>query len=595
MLEGRHSWPGGALRSAAREVKRFYASGMDVRTRNRMRFRPIATDLRRVDAIRSLDDVARVLARWHSQGVHVLFSSTVYPDRRRSRVYAFYLEQGGLSLPDRDYYLGRAFARHRREYLGHLRRMFRLLGESVPAASHAASRVLRLETAMASASRSQTALRDVEKNYHKMSLSKLRALTPALRWGTYLAERGARRLPSLIVGQPEFFAALERLLRRHSLDDWKTYFRWHVLRSSAPYLHHAVDRENFRFFHRTLRGQRRPEPMWKRTLAEADHAIGDSLGRLFVRDCFPRPAAARMARLVRDLRAVFRDRLRALAWMTPATRRKALAKFERFRTKIGHPRRYRDDAKLRIVRNDYLGNVRRAAEFESRRRMARIGRPVNPDEWRMTPPMVNAYFDATQNEIVFPAGILQPPFFDPALDDAVNYGAIGVVIGHEITHGYDDQGRRYDQRGNLRDWWTPRDAREFRRRANQVVALYNSFEALPGAHVQGALTVGENIADLGGVSIAFEALQRRLRADPARARPIDGWTPAQRFFLSYAQIWRQNIRPEDARRHLVIDPHAPGRFRVIGAVMNSSAFFDAFPVRAGDSMFRPERARIQIW
>jgi putative endopeptidase len=595
LVEQTRHHQGAQLRTVAREVGDFYASATDSERRDRLRFAPVRGDVQRIDSIQSKDDFVRVLADFHGKGIPALFSTQVYPDKKNSRVYAFYLQQGGLSLPDREYYLAPIFRRQRKAFEEHLVRSLSLLGESNPEARRAARLVLELETELAKASRTRTDLRDEQKNYNKTTIRKLQSLAPSVPWDHYLSGRGARKLSYVIVGQPEFLAAVGRLLRQRPVSDWRTYLRWHLLRSSAPYLHRAAEAEYFRFFHRTLLGQLHPEPKWKRAVRAADRVIGDALGQLFVAEYFPPQAAARMKRLVADLREVFRDRLQKLDWMTPATRRRALAKFRRFTTKIGHPRHFRDDSRLRIDRGDYLGNIRRAIDFESRRKIARLGRRVDPDEWRMTAPMVNAYFDPTQNEIVFPAGILQPPFFDSGMDDAVNYGGIGLVIGHEITHGYDDQGRRYDERGNLRDWWTEKDAQEFQRRAKKIIAEYDGFEALPGAHVKGALTVGENIADLGGVSIAFEALQRRLARDPGRRRLIEGLTPEQRFFLSYAQIWRETVRTQDARRLLTVDEHAPGRFRVVGAVVNSPPFFEAFGVQKGDPMFRPPRLRVQIW
>jgi len=581
--------------SVQREVGDFYASALDTQARNRLRFRPIAPDLARIEAARAAPDFIDLVAEFHSKGIPLLFGTTVYPDKKNSRIYALYFEQGGLSLPDREYYLAAGFAPQRNAYRRHLVRVFSLSGDSIADARRQAAVVISIETELARASRTRTDLRDEEKNYHKVSTRRLRSRYPTTRWDRYLSGRGASRLSYVVVGQPEFFAAVERLLRSRPASEWRTYARWHLLRASAPYLHGKVEREYFQFFQKTLLGQKKPEPAWKRAARAADRAIGDALGQLFVAAFFPRTSVRRMRRLIGDLRKVFRGRLLRADWMTEATRRRALAKFDRFTTKIGHPKRFRDDSKLRIDRRDYLGNVRRATAFEIRRKIARLGRKVDPDEWRMTAPMVNAYFEPTQNEIVFPAGILQPPFFDPKMDDAVNYGGIGLVIGHEITHGYDDQGRRYDQRGNLRDWWTSADSREFQRRAKKVIAQYDGFEALPGAYVKGALTVGENIADLGGLSIAFEALQRRLEKDPSQRTPRDGLSPEQRFFVSYAQIWRETVRDEDERRLLTVDEHAPGRFRVLGAVSNAAPFFGAFGIKKGTPMWRPPNARVAIW
>jgi putative endopeptidase len=344
-----------------------------------------------------------------------------------------------------------------------------------------------------------------------------------------------------------------------------------------------------------LRGQQEPEPPWKRAALVIDATLGEALGQLYVERAFPPEARARMRVLVDDLCAVFRDRLRSLDWMSEATRERALAKFARFTPKIGHPETFRDYSKVRIDPGDYLGNVRRAEAFEIHRQTVRVGGPVDRTEWGMTPPTVNAYFMPVMNEIVFPAGILQPPFFDVGLDDAVNYGGIGAVIGHEITHGYDDQGRKFDETGNLRDWWSEDDAREFERRARKVVEQYARFEPLPGLRLNGELTLGENLADLGGLSIAFEALERRLAAEPGRRRTVDGLTPEQRFFVAWAQIWRQNASEAEVRRRVVLDPHAPGRFRALGAAANLDGFFPTLRVQEGSPMWRPKAERVRVW
>ncbi|MFG1529668.1 MAG: M13 family metallopeptidase, partial [Thermoplasmata archaeon] len=376
---------------------------------------------------------------------------------------------------------------------------------------------------------------------------------------------------------------------------WRVYLRRHLLRSAAPWIASAFEIENFEFYHKTLQGQPEPEPRWKRATELIDGCLGEALGQLYVERYFPPEARQRMESLVDDLRAVFRDRLARVPWMSPETRQKALAKFDRFRVKIGHPERFRDYSSIRIDRADLWGNVARARAFEVGRRWRRMGQPVDRGEWEMTPPQVNAYFHPSLNEIVFPAGILQPPFFDMTQDDAVNYGAIGAVIGHEITHGYDDQGRRYDAQGNLKDWWLPADQAEFESRAQRAVRQYGGYEALPGARVNGELTLGENIADLGGVSIALEALRRRPNGSAASTATIDGFTPEQRFFLSYAQLWRGAYREPALRLRLTIDPHSPVRFRAIGPLSNLEEFYRAFDVRPGDPLWRSPEERVEIW
>jgi putative endopeptidase len=576
-------------------VGAMYASAMDTRRLEELGYRSLEETLRRIAGIRTTRQLLRVLAELHERTIDGLFSPFVSPDRKDSGTYAFYLMQGGLSLPDRNYYLTAEFAPQRAAFETHVTKSLTMLGDDPAEASGSATTILEIETELARAGRSRTELRDANRNYNPIRSKQFIARHAKVPWAEYFQVRDIDRVPSIVIGQPEFFDRLDTLVTERSIADWRTYLRWHVLTDSAPYLHDAAEQENFAFYHRVLLGQQEPEPRWKRAARVVDQTLGEALGQLYVEQHFPPEARARMRELVDDLRAVFRGRLQRLAWMSPATRRKALAKFDRFTAKIGHPDRYRDYSSIRIDPADYLGNVWRSANFEVRRQMVRIGQPVDLTEWHMTPPVVNAYFNATQNEIVFPAGILQPPFFDLAMDDAVNYGGIGAVIGHEITHGYDDQGRKFDADGNLNDWWSPKDAKEFDRRAKQIVDEYNAFEPLPGVHVNGELTMGENIADVGGVSIAYEALQRRLASDPSRRKVIDGFTPEQRFFLSFAQIWRENATEPDLRRRITVDPHSPGRFRAIGAVSNLPEFYSAFGVAPQAPMWRPKDRRVVIW
>ncbi len=578
-----------------RQVGALYRSALDTDRRNALRFDPIAPELARVGAVGSVEAIVGEIARQHREGIPSGFEAYVYPDKRRSEVYAFYLAQGGLALPDREYYLDAGFEAIRTAYQAHLEGRFAALGGSAAAARSDAENVLELETELARASRPRAELRDEERNYHRTAVDDLAGRHRAIPWRRYLADRETGPPAYVVVGQPEFLDAFARLLEDRPLATWKAYLRWNVLRSAAPFLHEEAERASFDFFHRVLRGQQEPEPLWKRAALVVDDLLGEALGRLYVERAFPPEARARMQVLVDDLRRVFEDRLGALDWMSPETRGRALEKFARFTAKIGHPEVFRDYASVRIAPDDYLGNVRRAEAFEVHRTTVRVGGPVDRTEWGMTPPTVNAYFSPVRNEIVFPAGILQPPFFDPRMDDAVNYGGIGAVIGHEITHGYDDQGRKFDASGNLHDWWTEADAREFERRARKVVAQYGRYEPLPGVAVNGELTLGENLADLGGLSIAFEALQRRLAAEPSRRRTIDGMTAEQRFFVSWAQVWRQNSAEAETRRRIVTDTHSPGRFRALGAVGNLDAFFDALPIRDGSPMWRPRPERVRVW
>jgi putative endopeptidase len=536
-----------------------------------------------------------------------LFDSSVAPDDKNSSVYALKLDQGGLSLPDRDYYLRRRFSSEREAYLSHMVRMFSMLGEKGRAAEAASGAVMKIETLLARASKTRTALRDPLRNYHKYTIDALAKRYRSFPWKLYFSDRQLSRVPYVVLGQPRFFDAVDGLLRKTPMREAEAYLRWHLLHWSAPYLHTEAEDENFDFFRRKLMGQKQPEPEWKRAALVIDGVwkvgrvldkaggIGEALGRLYVERYFPSEARAKMVDLVEDLKAVFRDRLKRIPWMTEETRRLALVKFGRFTTMIGHPDKFRDYSSVRIRRDDYFGNVRRAAAFQVHRKAVQIGKPVDKKEWIMTPPTVNAYFEPSFNEIVFPAGILQPPFFDLTKDDAVNLGGIGTVIGHEMTHGYDDQGRKYDAEGNLHNWWSEADAKEFDARAKKIADEYSKFEPLPGMRVNGMLTRGENIADLGGVSIAYEALKRRLDEGRTSRAEIDGFTPEQRFFISVGQIWRSNIRDEELRRRLTIDEHSPPRFRVIGSLVNFPEFWKVFNVPEGSAMRSPEELRVEIW
>jgi putative endopeptidase len=595
ILEEARSDTTAAAKSAKHEVGDLFASAMDTNLIEQLKFKPIEKDLTRIENIKSTDDLFKLLAEFHKDGIGGIFGTDVDQDAKNSSIYAFQLRQGGLSLPDRDYYLDKKFAAQRDAYLAHVKKMFTLLGESPEQAARHAATVLAIETELAKASRSRVELRDPIKNYNKVSTADLVSTGPAIPWTLYLTERQLAEVPYSIVGQPEFFAAVNKLLKDHSVEDWKTYMRWHVLHGAARFLHNDVEEENFNFFGKTLSGQEKQEPRWKRAAKIVDGSIGEALGQLYVEKYFTAEAKERMNELVNNLRTVFRDHLLKLDWMDDATREKAMAKFDRFTQKIGYPDKFRDYSSIDIRRDDYLGNIRRCEAFETHRKIARVGKPVDRTEWDMTPPTVNAYFNPTMNEIVFPAGILQPPFFDPTMDDAVNYGGIGAVIGHEITHGYDDQGRHYDAEGNLSEWWTDKDAQEFEKRAQKVVSEYDGFEPLPGSHVNGKLTLGENIADLGGVSIGYDAMERAMKKDPAKRKIVDGFTPEQRFFLSFAQIWRMNIREAEQKRLLTVDPHSPGPFRAVGPLMNFQEFYDAFDIKSGAPMWRAPELRAKIW
>jgi len=581
--------------SVEQKVGDFFKSAMDTAAVGAAGLKPVEADLARVAAIASTPELARSLATLHDRGIDGFFRVFVRADQKNSEINALYAYQGGMSLPSKAYYFDEPFEKFRAAFVEHVAKMLALAGDSPESAAAGARTVFEVEKALAADAKAPAELRDALANYNKMPTAGLAGKLPVFPLARYLADRGIAGPAAdyIVVGQPRFFEGLQRQLSERPLADWKVYLRYHVLRAAAPYLAAPFEAEHFRFYGTVLRGTPEMEPRWQRAARTIDGTIGEALGQLYVERYYPPEAKARMDEMIRNITAVMRDRLQKLEWMTELTRRKALAKFDRFVAKIGYPAKWRDYSSVAIRPDAFLANVRAATEFEVKRRLSQLGQPVDKAEWRMTPPTVNAYFDPTANNINFPAGILQPPFFDFSLDDAVNYGGIGAVIGHEITHGFDDQGRHYDADGNLADWWTPEDAAQFQARAKKVVEQFSGYEPLPGVKVNGELTLGENIADLGGASLAFEALQRSLAGKEKKL--IDGLRPEQRFFLSWAQVWRTNIRENELRQRIAVDPHSPGMIRAIGPLVNLQPFYDAFGIKEGDPMWRRPEDRAKIW
>jgi putative endopeptidase len=581
--------------SVEQKVGDFFTAAMNTTAIEAAGLKPLATDLAQIAAIATPDDLARTLAYLHNQGVTGFFRIFVDVDEKKSDINALCAYQGGLSLPSRDYYFGEQFEKYRTAFAEHVAKMFTLAGDTPEAAAAGAKTVFEVEKALAVNAKTPTEMRDSLANYNKMPAADLAAKMPAFPLALYLGERGITgpAAANIIVGQPKFFEGLQGQLAARPLSDWKVYLRYKMLRAAAPYLAAPFEAESFHFYSTVLRGTPAMEPRWQRISRVTDNELGEALGQLYVAQYYPPEAKARMDEMIRNVVAVMRDRLQKLDWMTEPTKQKALAKFDRFYAKVGHPEKWRDYSKVAIQPDAFFANVRATSEFEVKRTLAKLGQPVDKAEWEMSPPTVNAYFDPTANNINFPAGILQPPFFDFTLDDAVNYGGIAAVIGHEITHGFDDQGRHYDAEGNLVEWWTEKDAAEFKARAQKVVDQYSSYEVLPGVKVNGELTLGENIADLGGVSLAYEALERSL-AGKKRVL-IDGLTPEQRFFISWAQVWRTNIRENALRQQVAADPHSPGNFRAIGPLVNFQPFYDAFGIKEGDPMWRKPELRAKIW
>lgn len=596
ILEGAAADTSAPRGSERQKVGDFYASGMDEARVAEEGIRPLEPVLRRIAATRDRAALATAIAFLQEIGTSAAFRVDVAPDDRDSAVNILQLSQAGLGLPDRDYYLKRDTRSRalRREYAAHVERMFGLLSDPAPVAGRNARTVLRLETRLARASMTRDETDDPIATYHKMNRKMLARQAGGFSWDAYFRALGLDGVDNLVVRQPAFFRELGRMAQGVPLAEWRTYLRWHALRATAGYLSSAFEREAFAFNGTTLEGIPALPPRWKRVLAETDAALGEALGKLYVDRAFSSQAKRKALDMVANLRAALRARLQRLEWMGEATKAQALAKLDAMRVKIGYPDAWRDYSALEINRTAYLENVLAARRFEFRRSLAKVGKPVDRSEWSMTPMTNNAYYEPTLNELVFPAGVLQPPFFDPEADDAANYGDIGATIGHEMTHGFDDGGRQYDAQGNLRDWWTAEDAKAFTERAALLVKQFDAFEPLPGLRINGTLTLGENLADLGGLAIAYDAFMLARQSSPT-AGPPDGFTREQRFFLSYAEAWRFKLRPEFLRGRLVTDEHSPPRYRVLGPLANLPEFAAAFRCRPGDAMVRPAEARVNLW
>ncbi|HUL49002.1 MAG TPA: M13 family metallopeptidase [Gemmatimonadales bacterium] len=579
----------------------FYGSCMDSAGTDRAAAKPIADELNRIAAMKTVGDLTRELARLNARQIYAPFYFSAEVDRKQSSRVIGQLYQAGLGLPDRDYYLKTDPASDslRHFYVAHIARMFGLLGAQPTRALQDAERVMRFETALADSSMTLVAQRDPNAVYHKMTVRELGTLAPGIDWGAFFTATGVAALASsdstLDVSQPAFLRLVSAKAQdTAALDDWRAYLHWQLLHETAPLLGSAFFREDFKLQSR-LRGVKEPLPRWKRCAAAADDAMGEALGKAYVESEFPPQAKARVLEMVNNLQVALSDRIQRLTWMSDSTKAEAQQKLGAMVKKIGYPDTWRDYSALEArAAWPYAQNALAAREFEQHRQLAKIGRPVDRTEWNMSPPTVNAYYNPSFNEIVFPAGILQPPFFDPTADDATNYGAIGAVIGHEMTHGFDDRGRQFDAQGNLRDWWTADDARRFTERAQRVIDEYTAYVAVDTFHVNGALTVGENIADIGGLVIAHAAFEHSLEGKP-RPPDIDGFTTEQRFFLGFAQLWRNLTRPEMVRLRTLTDPHSPPLWRVNGPVSNMPEFAKAFGCKAGDPMVRADSVRAEVW
>lgn len=581
--------------SSEQFVGDFYYSGMDSVNIEKQNFKPIEKDLDAVSSIKDLTGFYKELVNIQLGYSNPLFAFSSGPDAKNSKMNIAQLDQSGLGLPDRDYYLKdddntKAI---RESYINLIRSSFMLTGDDSINSSKYAEAILALETQLAKVSISRVDQRDPQKTYHKMTVDELINLAPDFEWNNYFALIGIPKPGDINIAEPDFIKGVSNVIKSTQLETLKEYLQWNIIRSASPYLSKSFGQANFNFYGKKLNGTKEMQPRWKRVLGTIDNHVGMELGKLFVKKYFPPTAKKRAMELVRNLMASLKVRIENVQWMSSKTKKEALKKLAAFTVKIGYPDKWKDYTGLVINRESYFGNVLSSSIFETKKDLAKIGKPVDKTEWGMTPQTVNAYYNPQNNEIVFPAGILQPPFFDKGADDAINYGGIGAVIGHEMTHGFDDQGRQFDATGNLKDWWTKQDEEKFNQRAAKIIEQFNSFTAVDTLHVNGSLTEGENIADLGGINVSFDAFKKTEQFKAGK--PIDGFSPAQRFFLSFANIWKIKDRPERLKLRLKVDPHSPERYRVIGPLSNTPAFWDAFNVKKGDPMRAPDDKLVNIW
>ncbi len=579
--------------SIEQKVGDFYASFMDEAKIEEAGVKPIAAELARVDALKDKKDLAVLMAELARSGVATPLYPYVHQDAKDSTQYAGDFYQAGLGLPDRDYYLidDDKFKGIRAAYLAHVQKMFELAG--INDGAKAAKDVLALETQIAKVQWDKVENRNPVKTYNPFEPAKLSTLTSEIDWAAYLPAVGYGSLKQVLVSQPTYVTGLGKLIKSTPVETWRTYFKWQVLHARAGLLNKAIVDEDFAFNSKTLNGVQEIRPRWKRGVDSIETSMGEAVGQVYVERHFPAESKARIEALVKNLLKAYEGAIGNLTWMSEDTKKAALVKLSKFTYKIGYPNKWRDYSKLEISAGDVVGNATRAAAFEYDRNIAKLGKPIDRDEWGMTPQTVNAYYNPEMNEIVFPAAILQPPFFDAKADDAVNYGGIGAVIGHEISHGFDDQGAQYDGDGNLKNWWSEEDNKKFKALGDALAKQYDAYEPVKGYFINGHFTLGENIADLGGLTIAHEAYQFSLNGKEGPV--IDGFTADQRFFMGWAQVWRRKYRDENLLTRLKTDPHSPSEYRCNGVVVNVPAFSDAFAVKEGDKLYRTPDQRIKIW
>jgi len=580
----------------AQKIADFYSLGMDTNKINELGIKPLQKEFDAIESIKTTDNLIDGIAHLHSIGISAAYNFDAEQDLKNSEMVITWLDQGGLGLPDRDYYLEDTDRSKeiRKEYVKHIVKMFQLIGLNKDIATQNSLAIMDIETSMARASMSRLKRRNPNNLDHKMTMKELTDLTPNLNWKRYFSQIGLEKIDELNIASPKFISEINNMISEVSIDDWKIYLQWNLINRAANYLNSEIENEDFTFYVKVLSGQDKMKPRWERVLNSTNRAMGFAVGELYVEKYFPPESKERMLKLVMNLKEVLGERIQDLDWMEEKTKEKALEKLGKFNVKIGYPDKWRDYSKLAIENDSYVKNYLRANEFEFNRQLNKIGKPVDKDKWGMYPQTVNAYYHPLLNEIVFPAAILQPPFFYKDADDAVNYGAIGVVIGHEMTHGYDDSGRKFDSNGNLNDWWTKQDAEKFNKRTQVVVEQFNKFTVLDSFNVSGELTLGENLADYGGLTISFNAFMKTFD-NKEKLGKIDGFTPEQRFFLSYAKVWRNNIRDKLAQRLIKEDVHSPGKYRVNGGVANIDAWYEAFNIQPEDELYVKKENRLSIW
>ena len=577
------------------KVGDFWHTAMDTATIEKQGAQPLAGDLAVIAKLQTPEQLAAFIRGQQAVGDSSLFGMGVLPDLKDSTRYMVYAVQGGLGLPDRDYYTrtddeSKAL---REKYVAHVAGMLELLGDEPAAAKSAAAEILALETRLANASLTNVELRNPANYYNPQSPVEADKLTPRFSWTAQLKELGLADLSTFSYAHPKFFAEMNAALGDVPVATWRSYLRWHLGNAYAPYLSDKFVNHNFAFYGKTLQGAQELRPRWKRAIDQTSGSLGEALGQVYVERAFPPATKKRADEMIENLRGAISTRLTGLEWMGDATKKQALAKLATFVSKIGYPEKWRDYSALTITRDSYAANVRAANVFELRRNLKKIGQPIDRGEWGMSPQTINAYYNPLMNEIVFPAAIMLPPYFDGTMDDAVNYGGMGGIIGHEFMHGFDDQGSQFDAQGNMKSWWTDEDRKRFEERTGKMVDQYGNFVAIDDLHVNGKLTLGENIGDMAGVTMAYAALQQALEGKEKKT--IDGFTPEQRFFLAWAQVWRRNYRPESLKLQVNTDPHSPSKFRVMGPLANMPEFAQAFHCKEGDPMVAPAATRVTIW